>query len=101
MTQTVNRPVTTAAAQRYPIRPCTLIYVLLVVLTVITWGLGKAGFSGLGISLIVLGFALFKGFLIGDYYMGLRGIRSIWRWPILIWLLLPGSLITWAFISAS
>jgi hypothetical protein len=89
------------SASRYPIRPCTLIYLLLMALTLITWGIGKAGLSGLGISLIVLGFALFKGFLIGDYYMGLRGIRSIWRWVILIWLLIPGCLITWAFVSAS
>jgi len=96
----MNRPVNTAASQHYPIRPCTLIYILLMVLTLVTWGIGKAGLSGLSVSLIVLGFALFKGYLIGDYYMGLRGISGAWRWPIIIWLLIPGSLITWAFISA-
>jgi len=70
------------------------------VLTVITWAISKAGLEGLDISLIVLGFALIKGWLIGDYYMGLRGIHSIWRWVIIIWLLIPGGLITWAFILA-
>jgi hypothetical protein len=87
-------------ASRYPIRPCTFIYILLMVLTVITWAISKAGLEGLDISLIVLGFALIKGWLIGDYYMGLRGIHSIWRWVIIIWLLIPGGLITWAFILA-
>lgn len=85
---------------RYPIRPCTFVYILLMALTVATWLIGKAGLSGLEVSLVVLGFALFKGLLIGDYYMGLRGIRSIWRWVIIIWLVIPGGLITWAFVIA-
>lgn len=97
----MHTPVKPAASCRYPIRPCTFVYILLMVLTLITWGIGKAGLGGMEISLTVLGFALFKGLLIGDYYMGLRGIKSIWRWPIIIWLLIPGSLISWAFINAS
>ena len=86
---------------RYPIRPCTLVYVVLMALTVTTWLLGKTGVSGLSIALPVLAFALFKGLLIGDYYMGLKGVHGLWRWAIIIWLVVPGSLITWAFISAS
>ncbi|MCG6937886.1 MAG: cytochrome C oxidase subunit IV family protein [Gammaproteobacteria bacterium] len=85
----------------YAVRPCTFVYIVLMTLTVITWLVGKAGLHGLEISLFVLSFALFKGLLIGDYYMGLRGIKGLWRWVIIIWLLLPGSLITWAFVSAS
>ena len=85
----------------YSIRPCTFVYIVLMALTVITWLIGKAGLAGLEISLIVLAFALFKGLLIGDYYMGLRGIKGFWRWVIIIWLVLPGGLITWAFLSAS
>lgn len=85
---------------RYPIRPCTLVYVVLMALTVTTWLLGKTGITGLNIALPVLAFALFKGLLIGDYYMGLKGIRGLWRWVIIIWLLATGSMISWAFISA-
>lgn len=85
----------------YSIRPCTFVYIVLMVLTVITWLVGKAGLHGLEVSLFVLAFALFKGLLIGDYYMGLRGIKGIWRWVIIIWLVLPGGLITWAFVGAS
>ena len=84
----------------YSVRPCTIVYIVLMALTMITWLIGKAGLAGLEISLIVLAFALVKGLLIGDYYMGLRGIKGIWRWVIIIWLVLPGSLITWAFVSA-
>ena len=86
---------------RYPIRPCTLVYVVLMALTVTTWLLGKTDMTGLSIALPVLAFALFKGLLIGDYYMGLKGVRGLWRWLIIIWLAVPGSMISWAFISAS
>jgi hypothetical protein len=55
----------------------------------------------LHIALPVLFFALFKGLLIGDYYMGLKGVHGIWRWVIITWLAVPGSMITWAFVSAS
>jgi cytochrome c oxidase subunit 4 len=85
----------------FPIRPCTLVYVVLMALTVTTWLIGKDGYSGLGVALLVLAFALIKGLLIGDYYMGLKGVRGLWRWAIIIWLIVPGGLITWAFISAA
>jgi hypothetical protein len=86
---------------RYPIRPCTLVYIVLMALTVTTWLIGKAGLTGLHIALPVLFFALLKGLLIGDYYMGLKGVHGFWRWVIITWLVLPGSMITWAFVSAS
>ena len=86
---------------RYPIRPCTFVYAVLMALTLTTWLLGKTGMTGLNIALPVLAFALFKGLLIGDYYMGLKGVRGLWRWAIIIWLIVPGSMISWAFISAS
>jgi hypothetical protein len=62
-----------------------------------SWMIGKTGISGLHVAILVLLMALLKGLLIGDYFMGLRGIRGLWRWPIIIWLCVPGSLITWAF----
>lgn len=83
------------------IRPCTWIFLLLMGLTFVTWFIGVKQFSGLQISLMVLGIALLKGQLIGDYFMGLKQVSGIWRWVITIWLLLVGSLITYAFnISA-
>ena len=89
------------AEQRYAIRPCTIIYIALMGLTFITWMIGKAELSGLDISLLVLALALLKGLLVGDYFMGLRSVSGFWRLPVLIWLLLPGGLITWAFIIST
>jgi len=86
--------------QCYRIKPCTVVYLLIMTLTVVTWAIGKTGFSGLTVSLLVLLFALLKGLLIGDYFMGLKGIEGWWRWPVIIWLVLPGSLIAIAFTTA-
>lgn len=80
------------------IRPCTLIYLGLVALTIVTWIVGRAGLSGLGLSLAVLGIALFKGHLLADWFMGLRFISGWWRWVIAVWLLLPGGLIALGFV---
>ena len=44
-----------------------MIYITLVMLTLITWQISRVGMSGLDIALVVLGFALIKGALIGDY----------------------------------
>jgi len=87
--------------RRYPLRPCTIVYILLVALTLVSWQISRSGMSGLDIALLVLGFALIKGALIGDYYMALRGISTLWRWAILAWLLITGLLITTAFVSAA
>ena len=83
---------------RQLLRPCTWIYALLLVLTGVTWGIGRAGLEGLVPALLVLGFALLKAQLIGDHFMGLRRVRGIWRWVIVIWLVLLGGLLSTAFI---
>lgn len=80
------------------IRPCTLVYAVLVALTLVTWTIGRAGLDGLGLALTVLGIALFKGHLVADWFMGLRGVRGLWRWVVVIWLVIPGGLISLAFI---
>jgi len=74
------------------------VYAVLVLLTLVTWGVARAGLGGLGLALMVLAFALFKGHLIGDWFMGLRGVRGIWRWVVAVWLLIPGGLIALAFV---
>lgn len=82
-------------------RPCTVVYVVLVALTLMTFAIGQfdlvAGDRALMLSLLVLGVALLKGQLIGDFFMGLKGIRGPWRVVILLWLLIPGTLIAIAF----
>lgn len=83
------------------IRPCTAVYLSMVVLTLVTFLIGEAGASGLGVSLLVLAFALIKGELLGDFFMGLKGLRGPWRWVIFLWLFVPGALITTAFVLSS
>ncbi len=80
------------------IRPCTLVYLMLVTLTIVTWATARMGLSGLSLSLVVLGIALFKGHLLADWFMGLRFITGWWRWVIAVWLLLPGGLIALGFV---
>jgi len=73
---------------------------LLVALTLVTYRIGESGAGGLDVSLMVLALALVKGWLVGDYFMGLRRVRGPWRWPVVVWLLLPGTLIATAFVLA-
>ena len=81
-------------------RPATLVYAAMVALTLVTWAIGLSGASGLGVSLLVLSLALLKGQMVGDWFIGLHPLRSIWRWVIALWLLVPGTLIAIAFILA-
>jgi cytochrome c oxidase subunit 4 len=81
-------------------RPCTWVFVLLVTLTFVTFYIGEQQMGGLTIALFVLGIAIIKGHLVGAYFMGLGGLRGLWRWPVSVWLIIPGSLITTAFILA-
>ena len=83
------------------LRPCTRVYLALLALTMATWLIGRAGLSGLPVALLVLMFAMFKGMLIGDYFMGLRRVQGPWRWAVIAWLLIPGGLISWAFVISS
>ena len=79
------------------LRPCTLVYLLLMGLTLFTWYVGKSGLGGLTIAYLVLALSFVKGYLIGDYYMGLKRVSGFWRYVIVAWLMLPGSLIALAF----
>lgn len=80
------------------IRPCTLVYLVMIALTLITWWIGRNARGGLELSLMVLLFALVKGQMVGDWFMGLYFVQGIWRWPIFIWLFVPGALIATAFV---
>ena len=83
------------------LRPCTRVYLLLVGLTLFTWLVGATGARGLAVSLLVLGVALLKGQLVGDWFMGLRRVRGPWRWAVSVWLLVPGVLVGTAFTLAA
>jgi len=82
------------------IRPCTRIWLVLMILTGSTYAIGEAGWSGVAVMLTVLGTAVVKVELVASYFMGLRRTRWLWRGIVLGWLLLVAGLITVAYFKA-
>lgn len=82
---------------RISLRPCTLVYLILIAITVFTWLIGVSAVGGVFLSWLVLMLALVKGHLIGDYYMGLKWVKGGWRWLVTIWLILPGASVSLFF----
>lgn len=87
--------------QRPGLRPCTWVYLGLLALTLVTFAISAAGLGGLTVSLSVLGLALVKGQMVGDYFMGLKAVTGPWRWVVALWLVVPGALIGTAFALAA
>ncbi len=83
------------------ILPSTWVYIILVMLTFVTFTIGEEQIGGLGAALFVLGIAMIKGHLVGAYFMGLGNLRGLWRWPVSVWLIIPGGLIATAFILST
>ncbi|PWB58846.1 MAG: hypothetical protein C3F18_01750 [Nitrosomonadales bacterium] len=81
------------------IRPCTRVWLALMILTFTTYAIGEAGWSGTAVMLIVLGTAVVKVEMVANYFMGLRRTRWLWRGIMLGWLLLVSSLITIAYLK--
>jgi caa(3)-type oxidase subunit IV len=77
----------------------TVVFLLLIMLTLVTYQVGKMGLSGVNISLGVFAIALFKGALISEHFMQLKHASGLWRWMILIWLILLGIVIYLAFTA--
>ncbi|MCW8840117.1 MAG: cytochrome C oxidase subunit IV family protein [Gammaproteobacteria bacterium] len=78
-------------------RPCTRIWLLMMVLTFITWAVAQLGLSGQWLILGVLAIALVKGQLVVDHFMGLRRVRGFWRPLLTGYLLLLGAALAGAF----
>ncbi len=73
------------------------VWLTLVVLTLLTYAIGV---SGLGGAVVVAGILLsvaVKGQLVADVFMGLKGVRSPWRWIVTGWLFIVLVLIGVAF----
>ncbi len=73
------------------------VWLALVLLTLLTYAAGRAGLAGpLLITGILLSVAV-KGQMVADVFMGLRGVRSPWRWVVTGWLCIVLVLIGVAF----
>lgn len=80
------------------LRPCTLIWLLLLVLTFATYASAQLGLQGKGLILGVLTLAIIKGHLVTDHFMGLRQVSGFWRPLLATYFLIVGGLIAAAFL---
>jgi cytochrome c oxidase subunit IV len=79
------------------IRPCTLIWLVLLALTGLTYFVGKSGVTGMAVVSFVLLTTLFKSQMVVDYFMGLKHVRPFWRGLLFGYLLLVCSMIGLAY----
>lgn len=63
------------------------VWLALVLLTLVTYAVGKLGYGGMSIVAMLLLSVSIKGQLVIDYFMGLAQVRSRWKWVVTVWLL--------------
>lgn len=73
--------------------------VLLLLLTLCSFGLGERGGHGLLPWTVILGLALIKGRWIIDRFMALGPVGGVFRWLLLGWLCATLALIAYAFVG--
>jgi cytochrome c oxidase subunit IV len=76
----------------------TVIWVVLMLLTILTLFMGETGLERKYIILIILVVTFFKVQMIVDYFMGLRKVKWIWQVAMFSWSFLVLSLIGVAFL---
>ncbi len=62
------------------------LWLLMLLLTVSTYAIGKAGFSGTTIMLLLLSTTVIKAIIIIREFMELRGVSLLWRVIMYGWL---------------
>jgi cytochrome c oxidase subunit IV len=76
----------------------TVIWLLLVALTIATFSIGEAGMAGKNIMLILLSIAMIKSQMVANYFMALRQTKLIWRLVMLLYFVIVGGLIALAYL---
>ncbi|MDO8651559.1 MAG: cytochrome C oxidase subunit IV family protein [Undibacterium sp.] len=79
------------------IKAATYQWLILLMLTCLSFALAESGFSGRTFILPVLLATFAKGCIVIDRYMALRYVAGFWRLTILAWLLLVLGLIWFSF----
>lgn len=74
-----------------------VLWVALLVATLLTWLIGKAGHSGAAAVVGILAIAGIKGRMIVQDFMALRRVTFLWRALVLGWLLLVLAIILLAY----
>jgi heme/copper-type cytochrome/quinol oxidase subunit 4 len=84
-------------ATKINLRPCTLVWIILLVLTVAVWMAAQAGLSGFGVVGLILASTLLKTQIVADYFMGLKNSNLLWRMIITLYLIIIISMIALAY----
>jgi hypothetical protein len=78
-------------------RNALIVWLVLVLLTLATYAVGKLGYGGITVVAMLLISVSLKGQLLIDYFMGLAQVHSPWKWVVSGWLVSVVSLIGVAF----
>ena len=78
----------------------TIIWIVLILLTVMTFSLGEAGMSGKSIMLTLLAITMIKSQLVANYFMGLRKTKFLWRAIMFGYFIIVGGLIAVAYLMS-
>lgn len=73
------------------------VWLLLAILTLLTWWAGKAGFNGEWLVVALLASIFIKGHFVITDFMALRNVALLWRVLVHGWLILVSSLIFLAY----
>ncbi|MEZ5540844.1 MAG: cytochrome C oxidase subunit IV family protein [Pseudomonadota bacterium] len=73
------------------------VWLVLILLTAATYLLGRFGLVGPAVVPVLLGTVIVKGQLLASHFMGLKHVRSPWRWVVTVWLLAIVGLISVAY----
>jgi len=76
----------------------TVIWLMLVILTIATFSLGEAGMSGKYVMLTLLAITMIKSQLVANYFMGLRKSKFLWRAMMFGYFAIVGGLIAVAYL---
>lgn len=64
---------------KFNLRPCTWVWLTLIVLTLAVMTVGQLGLAGVTIATLLLVATLVKTQIVADYFMGLKQGRPLWR----------------------
>lgn len=76
----------------------TVVWLVLMVLTFMTFSLGEADMSGKGVMLTLLAITMVKSQLVANYFMGLRRTKFLWRAIMFGYFAIVGGLIAVAYL---
>ena len=78
----------------------TVIWLILVALTLATWRIGEAGMVGKSAMLLLQFIAMIKSQMVANYFMALRHTRLLWRGIMFGYFVIVGGLIALAYLRS-